>query len=381
MVYSFIEFYNHQKRIKKIPIRIHVNGTRGKSSVARLIGAGLSAGGIDTITKVTGTYPRLIKTDGSEVKIYRKGGANIIEQLSIIKYASENKVDAIVIECMALQQKLQWITENQMIHATVGVITNVRLDHIDIMGYTLPEIAKSLGETIPENGILFTGEENSGKLLSSLATKKKTELRVADFNSVSQDEMQKFSYIEHRENVALALDICTYHGIERNIALNGMYKVLPDEGALKFYIFKEFHKEIHLYNAFAANDPQSSLMIWDMLRKEKRLQGKKIILLNTRHDRLDRAKQLAEMVGGNIADEIDYLVLIGQSTEVVENMAIKNSVPSEKIVNIGWKEEPIVFEEILALTKNKSTVVTIGNMGGMGDKVVKYFEHRSLING
>mgnify|MGYP000138528292 CR=1 FL=1 len=55
-VFGIIEFARHQKRIYSIPIRIHINGTRGKSSVTRLIGAGLRAGGISAITKVTGMY-------------------------------------------------------------------------------------------------------------------------------------------------------------------------------------------------------------------------------------------------------------------------------------------------------------------------------------
>ena len=87
-IYGVIEFALHQKRILSIPIRIHINGTRGKSSVTRLIGAALREAGIKTITKVTGTYPRLMLENGCEVAIYRKAEANIIEQLSIIKFAS-----------------------------------------------------------------------------------------------------------------------------------------------------------------------------------------------------------------------------------------------------------------------------------------------------
>lgn len=45
IVAGIIEFNRHQKRVYSIPVRIHVNGTRGKSSVTRLIGAGLRAGG------------------------------------------------------------------------------------------------------------------------------------------------------------------------------------------------------------------------------------------------------------------------------------------------------------------------------------------------
>ncbi len=139
------EYIRHQKRIYSIPVRIHINGTSGKSSVTRLIGAGLRAGGISNITKVTGTFPRLIIEDGTETYIHRKASANILEQLSIVKYAASRKVQALVMECMALQPQYQTITEHHMIHSNIGVMTNIRLDHTDVMGHTLPEIAETLG--------------------------------------------------------------------------------------------------------------------------------------------------------------------------------------------------------------------------------------------
>ncbi|MCD4681844.1 MAG: poly-gamma-glutamate synthase PgsB, partial [Bacteroidales bacterium] len=102
-IVGIFEYARHQNRIHSIPIRIHINGTRGKSSVTRLIGAGLREGGISTITKVTGTFPRLIVEDGTETYIHRKSSANIIEQLSIVKFAALRKTKALVMECMALQ--------------------------------------------------------------------------------------------------------------------------------------------------------------------------------------------------------------------------------------------------------------------------------------
>ncbi len=66
-------------------------GTRGKSSVTRLIAAGLRAGGKKVLAKTTGSAPRLIFEDGSEIPIIRYFGANIKEQLKIIKYAAKRK--------------------------------------------------------------------------------------------------------------------------------------------------------------------------------------------------------------------------------------------------------------------------------------------------
>jgi len=380
-IYGLIEFYFHQKRIYSIPIRIHVNGTRGKSSVTRLVGAALREAGIQTITKVTGTYPRLILENGCEVAIYRKASANIIEQLSIIRFASKRKTQAIVMECMAIQPQYQWITETKMLHSTISVITNVRLDHIDIMGYTLPEIANALGNTIPRKQHLFTAEKLLFSNLKEVSEKRKTTIHLADDHSVSEEEMKGFTYIEHKENVALALAVSEHLGIDRKVALIGMYKAIPDAGSLKLSRVNVFQKKINFFNAFAANDPQSTLMIWEKIKLEIGLRGVKIILLNTRQDRLDRAKQLTGLIGSGLSDEFEYLILIGQSAEVVEELAVASGVKRNKIVNLGWTEPEAVFEAVLAYTVDESTVVAIGNMGGMGGNVADFFENRRVVYG
>lgn len=380
-IYGLIEFALHQKKIFSIPIRIHINGTRGKSSVTRLIGAALREGGIKTITKVTGTYPRLILENGCEVAIYRKAEPNIIEQLSIVKFASKRKAQAIVMECMAVQPQYQWVTETKMLHSNVGVITNVRLDHIDVMGYTLPEIAEALGNTIPKNQNLFTAEKILFNKLKEISEKRNCNIHLADENLVTEEEMKGFGYIEHKENVALALAVTEHLRIDRKIALKGMYKAIPDAGALRLSRVNVFQKKINFFNAFAANDPQSTLMIWEKIKEEIGLRGVKMILLNTRQDRLDRAKQLTGMIGSELNNQFDYLILIGQSAEVVEELAVTSGIKRNKIVNLGWTEPEAVFEAILAYTIEQSTVVAIGNMGGMGGKVADFFENRNVVYG
>lgn len=374
---GLVEYYLHQKRIFSIPIRIHINGTRGKSSVTRLIGAGLRAGGISNITKVTGTFPRLIIEDGSETYIHRKASANIIEQLAIVKFAAERRVQALVMECMALQPQYQTITEHKMIHSNIAVMTNIRIDHTDVMGHTLDEIAETLGRTIPRNQLLFSSENMIPEKLKQMAEKRNTKTRFVDAQSVTFDEMKGFSYIEHRENVALALAICHHLGIDRLTALKGMYEAIPDAGVLTRHRVFAFQKEMVFYNAFAANDPDSTLLVWQKIRDEIGYEGKRIVLLNTRQDRLYRAQQLAEMVGKKIGHEVDYLMLIGQSVDVVEPLAISYGMPKKKVVGIGWTTPEKVFEAILSLTDKVSSIVAIGNMGGMGAETVEYFKHRS----
>lgn len=381
LTYWIVEFIKHQKNIYSIPIRIHINGTRGKSSITRLVGAGLRAGGIKTYTKVTGTYPRLILDDGCESLIYRRGGANIIEQKHIVEYAANNKADALIIECMALDPTFQWITENQMVHATISVISNVRPDHLDVMGPTVIDVGKALGNTIPKNGVLFTSEKQHFGLLKDVCDKRKSRIVLSDEIKISDDEMLGFDYIEHRENVALALDICMHLGIDRNKALKAMYRAIPDEGVLRFYKVKENNKELTLYNALAANDPQSSLMIWEKLKSDKRLIGAKGLLINTRQDRLDRARQLVEMAADHLVNEIDYLFLIGQSCKFVERIALDRNIPENKIINIGFETPENVYKQIINACNNEVTsIVAVGNMGSIGAPTVEYFKSKVMVN-
>ena len=92
---GLVESKFHNNAIKKIPIRIHVNGTRGKSSVTRLIAAGLRGGGIKTLAKTTGSSPRFIDSQGDDHIIQRFRPASIGEQIRMISKFSKDKPKAI----------------------------------------------------------------------------------------------------------------------------------------------------------------------------------------------------------------------------------------------------------------------------------------------
>ena len=84
ILFGIWEYQTHQIVLSRLPNRIHVNGSRGKSSVVRLIAAGLRAGGFKTIAKVTGTSPRVIDRDGKDRIIHRLRSPSIGEQLQLL---------------------------------------------------------------------------------------------------------------------------------------------------------------------------------------------------------------------------------------------------------------------------------------------------------
>ncbi|MEM8933535.1 MAG: poly-gamma-glutamate synthase PgsB [Acidobacteriota bacterium] len=374
---AVVEYRRHQRRIIEIPHRIHVNGTRGKSSVTRLIGAGLRAGGLRTITKVTGTFPRLILPDGSDVPVHRKAAASILEQLDIVDFAARREAEVLVIECMALDPDFQWITEHQMVHATLPVMTNIRLDHTDVMGRTLAEVGASMANTIPHRGRLWTGEQEHLDLIRRLAAERRTEVVAADVNSVSNDEMAGFSYIEHRENVALALAVCAELGVDREVALAGMWRAAPDAGVLTRFRVHEPERTVTFFNAFAANDPESSWFVWNKLADEGQLLGERFVLLNSRADRKERSEQLAHLIADRLGDQVDAIFVMGRPTDVVVRLLRSLGVDADRIVDLGAASADQVYAAIVDRTRIESSVVAIGNMGGQGAATVDRFEARS----
>ncbi|RPI09026.1 MAG: poly-gamma-glutamate synthase PgsB, partial [Zetaproteobacteria bacterium] len=215
---AFLEARLHERRLRRIPIRIHVNGTRGKSTTTRLIAAGLRAGGLQVIAKTTGTLPRIILEDGSEVPVRRRGRANIREQMTTIALATRRRADAVVLECMAIHPELQWASEQRMVRATVGVITNARLDHMEVMGRTREAIARALSLTVPRGGILVAGSRDHHDIFAAACARQKSVLRPAP-DAPESGVAGAEAPMDFPENTATALAVCEAVGVDRDRAL------------------------------------------------------------------------------------------------------------------------------------------------------------------
>ena len=213
------EAWLHRRALRAIPIRIHVNGSRGKSSVTRLLAAALRESGKRTVAKTTGSKARFIYPDGSEDPVIRIGTPNICEQIGILDRARREGAEVIVMECMAIRPDLQKICEEHVMHSTIGVITNIRADHLDVMGPTLDDVALAISSTTPRNGILIAGESSHTELLKHVAEQRGSELIVTRSVDIPADAMDGFQYVEHEENVATTLAVTQLMGISDDVAL------------------------------------------------------------------------------------------------------------------------------------------------------------------
>ncbi len=366
--YGVIEYRWHLKNVRKIPIRIEVNGTRGKSSVTRLIAGGIRASGRKVIAKTTGTKPRFIISDKEEIPIKRLGKPNIGEELKIFRQAVKYNPEVIVIECMALVPHYQWIHTHRLIKSTHSVITNARADHLDVMGPTVRDVAKSLSNTISKNAKFFTAENIHLDIFKKNALKANSQVFVADAQTISDDEMKGFNYIEHKENVALALLVCENLGIDRKTALLGMYRANPDPGVMRIYTIRENNKQMRLINTLAANDPDSIYLLW---QKVNHLAPEKIVLVNCRDDRADRSIQLGELTASKF--QADWFVATGFLTSAYIRKATSLGMPKGKIVDLGEKTPAQIYNKVLELVKNDALVFATGNTVGFGETIIQYF--------
>jgi gamma-polyglutamate synthase len=366
----------HRRRLGSIRTRIHVNGTRGKSSVVRLIAASLREAGVRTCGKTTGSLARMILPDGQELPIYRPAGANIIEQRRIVALAAAYESDALVIECMALQPQLQSLSELKLVQSTHGVITNARPDHLDVMGPRSEDVARALAGTTPVGGKLFVTDGPHLGVFARAAEDRGSELVVA--SPCDDDEaLQPFSYTEHPDNVGLALAVCEDLGVERELALAGMWSSKPDPGAMTERQLDFFGRHITFVNGFAANDPVSTQQIWRMMLERHDQVERRIAVFNCRADRPERSLQLGrDLVAW---PEPDHVVLMGSGTMVFARAASKAGVDPARfhfVEGLGISE---VFERIVALCGASAMVMGLGNIGGGGLRLAALFDNRAQI--
>ena len=373
LIWGIVEQVNHQKRANSIPIRIHVNGTRGKSTTTRLIASGLREAGFKVLAKTTGTLPRLILEDGAEIPIRRRGNPNIIEQLKIFKEAAKRKVDVLVVECMAISPELQWVSEHKMVKSTIGVITNVREDHLEDIGPGLDRVAESLKLTIPQGGVLVTAEKDYFSLFKEQAEKLKTKIIRADPDDVPDRIIDKFNYMNFKENVSIALRVNKLLGVKEEVALRGMLKANPDPGALKVYKLIKENKIIFFVNAFAVNDRRSVLLAWENVKKIFDLSNLPVMgIINSREDRVLRSIEFSRILATEIM--LSKIILVGPLSKLTERALLKLKVSADKIINLGrLTDAEKVIEVVLQLTNKKVILVGFGNTKGAGQKLIEYF--------
>ena len=210
--YLLKELGNPDKDLKYV----HVGGTNGKGSTCAIISAVLSSAGYKV-----GTYTSPHLSDFTErivingKKIPKEDVARLFSRMMTIadkmkddaptlfemttalalEYFSENKVDIAVLE-VGLGGRLD---ATNVIDPIVSIITNIGLEHTDILGETREKIAVEKAGIIKKNGTLITAADPKiYEIFKRVCKERKSEIiRVGSdikIKDVKSDEKhQKFS--------------------------------------------------------------------------------------------------------------------------------------------------------------------------------------------
>ena len=372
LVAGVLEQRHHYARLHSIQHRILINGIRGKSSITRLCAGALRSGGVLTVAKTTGTAARFIHPDGREEPVYRKFEiANVVEQIGIVRRAAAYRPGALVIECMAVMPELQEINQSKLVRSTIGVLCNVREDHLAEMGPTLDDVARSLSRSMPVGGVCVTAERERAAILRAEAAKRGCELIEVDPESVTDAEMRGFDWITFKENVAIALAVAALLGVPRQAALEGMWTAAPDPGVLRVHHYRAGRRRVRFANVFAANDPESTMMNIDQLRGQQAIGDPLHVVINCRPDRMERNGQMGALVP-KIAPQ--RVVLIGEPTR-----SARSAIPAnwqDRVLDLGGHRPARDLVRDLLSNEDGSdfSLVAIGNIHGQGELLIEELE-------
>ncbi len=377
MIFVFIlgvlEQIQHNRNLNRTNLRINVNGTRGKSTATRLITAILKEAGEKVVGKTTGTSARIIYWNKEEEEPIKRGrlGPNIIEQKTVVKKATRLGASAFVTECMAVNPDYQITFQEKLVKANIGVIVNVREDHMDLCGPTLDFIAESFTATIPQNGTLVVADSPYNDYFRQAAEKRNSRILIADIKEIPDGYLEKFRYIVFPENIAIALAVAKALNIDQDTALRGMLNANPDPGALM--IHPVGHQSFtYFVNGFAANDPNSTRLIWDHIATIGYNTENPMVIVNCRPDRVDRTLQFAEDVLPDM--KIDILVAMGKTVSPITEGVNTKKIAPRKYINAEGLSPPEIYKMIKDYFFNR-IIFGVGNIHGGGEELVELIIH------
>jgi hypothetical protein len=267
------------------------------------------------------------------------------------------------------------------------------------MGRTKNEIAATLAAAMPAAGTTFVLEEESYPAFAEAARKRPGALvkvpraggAMGDGGGIEPGQTEGGAF---PENIRLAAAIAGSLGIAPDIVAAGIKAASPDFGALKVWKIQAAPPApasaraggpaIFAASAFAANEPESSALVLDALRRRHPgLPPKTLALLNLRADRGDRTEQWLEALRDGFFASFERLVFMGDHARALgrRNWASRGGrgrraraeFPHPSISAVADRDPARITAALCELVAGDALIVGLGNIGGAGAALVDHW--------
>jgi len=268
-------------RTNTTPRRILVTGSRGKSSVVRLLHAAMQAAGLESYSRITGVVPRELGPGGVR-EISRSAGAHVGEMRWWLGQLPAT-AQGIVLENSAIAPEFQALA-GRWLKPDITVLTNTLPDHQEVWGPTGACAAQVLAAGVPLRGRVVAPGSLAGddELLEQLG-RRRCEVVFARPAGVDG--------APHRDvNLGLALAAAEQLGLAAGPSLEAMLKVPRDR--YDFHVASYAGAELAM--AFSANDIASTRQLFESLAWTT---DQTRLIYNHRSDRPGRLRSFVGWLG------------------------------------------------------------------------------------
>jgi poly-gamma-glutamate synthase PgsB/CapB len=370
LAYLVLERIRIDHHRKTVPLVIAVTGTRGKTSVTRMLASVLRESGRRVLAKTTGSEAALIMPDGSEREIRRRGRPSIIEQKHVIRLGAQLGADAAVVEVMSIHPENHLVEARQLLKPSLVLATNFRVDHTAALGETRDAVAASLALDVPPGARVFVPQDESLPAFRAAVRERGGKLIEVAAGSASA-EVGSFG-----ENRDLVYAAARSLGIDDRTIRKGIGRARGDIGSLRIWRYQPPNSQIpcFLVNAFAANDPESTVLIHEAVMATLHTDSERCVgLLSLRPDRGDRTLQWLKALREGFLDRFSHLYVLGlhapalawrlkRFDDVARIEVLRDSRPAE-----------ITQTAASGIREAGGVVFGFGNIGGPGEALVAHW--------
>ncbi len=355
---------------KAIPLTIAVTGTRGKSSVTRMLAAVLRESGRRVLAKTTGSEAVLILPDGSERGIRRRGRPSIIEQKHVLRLGAQLGVDAAVVEIMSIHPENHLVETRRLLKPDLVLVTNFRVDHTAAMGETRDAVAAVLALDVPPGASAFVPKGECLPAFRAALRERGGELIEVPPGTASPPP-GRFG-----ENRDLVYATARSLGIEDRTIREGIGRARGDIGALRIWRHQptDIGTPCFLVSAFAANDPESTMLIHEGVMAALVVDSERCVgLLSLRPDRGDRTLQWVKALREDFVDRFNRLYVLGLHAPALARRLKRFDDAARIEVLRGTRPAEITQTALSGIREAGGAVFGFGNIGGVGEALVAHW--------